>query len=183
MSASDPKRTSASGPFRSNGVNCVCFDAINSVFLQPTNIVGFHSRCRFRTHLLDCQRNPVPRDRPPVVSWTEHLYDAQRHLSRDRKTRARPADNTQQDYRMISGCSAPLFRVARPLRATLQLADFFPLRLPHSKRREEISYGGPADHPCHGRPLRQIDDRLQTQRDKHPGKPEAGHERLAAERL
>src|SRR5262249_33506067 len=50
-------------------------------------------------------------------------------------------------------------------------------------RREEISYGGPADHPCHGRPLRQIDDRLQTQRDKHPGKPEARHERLAAERL
>ena len=25
---------------------------INSAFLQPTDIVGFHSRCRFWTHLL-----------------------------------------------------------------------------------------------------------------------------------
>jgi len=30
----------------------------------------------------------------------------QRHLSRDRKTRARPADNTQQDHRVIPGCRA-----------------------------------------------------------------------------
>ena len=35
------------GPFGADRVNCVHFDAINSVVLQPTNIVGFHSRCRF----------------------------------------------------------------------------------------------------------------------------------------
>ena len=76
-----------------------------------------------------------------------------------------------------------LFPVARLLRATLQLSDFFPLRLPQSERREEITHGGPADHPCHGRPLRHVHDRLQAQRDKHPGKPETRHECLAAERL
>ena len=69
MSAFDPKRTLASGPFRPNSVNCVRFDAINSVFLQPTDIVGFHSRCRSRTHLLDCPTQSSTKcDGPPVIS-------------------------------------------------------------------------------------------------------------------
>ena len=69
MSAFDPKRTLASGPFRPNSVNCIRFDAINSVFMQPTDIVGLYSRCRFRTHLLDGPTQSSTKcDGPPVIS-------------------------------------------------------------------------------------------------------------------
>src|SRR6516164_8969218 len=63
MSAFGTKRTSASGPFPPRGVYCVRFD--DSVSLQPTDIVSFHSRCRFRTHLLDCPtQSSTKRDGP-----------------------------------------------------------------------------------------------------------------------
>src|SRR5262245_31555217 len=61
-------RCCISGTLRTNGINCVRFDAINFVFCEPTHIVGLHARCCLRTHLVNRPTQPRPKcDGPPVI--------------------------------------------------------------------------------------------------------------------